>query len=292
MNLADIALFVAATEAGSLAGAARRNGTSALQASRRIAALEQDMGVRLFHRTTRALTLTDEGERFLPYAQRMIDAEGEARAALGVEGGQVTGTLRITASLAFGRKVVTPALIDFLALHPQLEANLVLSDELLDLVAQGLDLAIRVTSRLRDSSLVARRLADNPRGLYAAPAYVAKAGMPQSLTDLTAHDCLPDGSTSHWSFRVADRTIRQKIGGRLSTHSIDAIHQACVEGAGIALLSQWDVKEDLADGKLVPVTIAGAVPEAMSIVAVYPSARLLPSRVRLFADFLLARLKG
>lgn len=292
MNVTDIALFVAATEAGSLAGAARRNGTSALQASRRIAALEQDMGVRLFHRTTRALTLTDEGERFLPYAQRMIEAEGEARAALGVDGGQVTGTLRITASLAFGRKVVTPALIDFLALHPQLEANLVLSDEVLDLVAQGLDLAIRVTSRMRDSSLVARRLADNPRGLYAAPAYVAAAGMPQSLTDLTAHDCLPDGSTSHWTFRVQDRTIRQKIGGRLSTHSIDAIHQACVEGAGIALLSQWDVKEDLAAGKLVPVTIAGAVPETMSIVAVYPSARLLPSRVRLFADFLLARLKA
>ena len=120
MNLSDIALFVAATDAGSLAGAARRCGASALQASRRIAALEQDMGVRLFHRTTRALTLTDEGERFLPFARTIMEAESEARAALGFEGGQVAGTLRITASLAFGRKVVTPALIDFLKLHPGL----------------------------------------------------------------------------------------------------------------------------------------------------------------------------
>jgi len=292
MNLSDIALFVAATDAGSLAGAARRCGASALQASRRIAALEQDMGVRLFHRTTRALTLTDEGERFLPFARTIMEAESEARAALGFEGGQVAGTLRITASLAFGRKVVTPALIDFLKLHPQLEANLVLSDELLDLVAQGLDLAIRVTSRLRDSSLVARRLADNPRGLYAAPSYVAAAGAPHSLADLATHECLPDGSTSHWIFRTGERTIRQKIGGRLSTHSIDAIHQACVDGAGIALLSEWDAREDLAAGKLVAVNIPDAKPEAMSIVALYPSARLLPSRVRLFVEFLRARLQG
>ncbi len=248
------------------------------------------MGIRLFHRTTRALTLTDEGERFLPYARTIMDAHIEARAALGVESGQVTGTLRLTASLAFGRKVVTPALIDFLKLHPQLEVNLVLSDHVLDLVAQGLDLAIRVTSRLRDSSLVARRLADNPRGLYAAPSYVAAAGMPQSLAELATHDCLPDGSTTFWTFRTGDRTIRQKIGGRLSTHSIDAIHQACVEGAGIALLSEWDVKEDLASGKLIPVPIANAKPEPMVIMAVYPSAHLLPSKVRLFIDYMRSRL--
>jgi len=290
MNLSDIAMFVAATEAGSLAGAARRNGTSALQASRRIAALEQDMGIRLFHRTTRALTLTDEGERFLPHARTMIDAHDAARAALGVEGGLVTGTLRLTASLAFGRKVVTPALIDFLKLHPKLEVNLVLSDDVLDLVAQGLDLSIRVTSRLRDSNLIARRLADNPRGLYAAPSYLAAAGTPQSLTELALHECLPDGSTTYWTFRAGDRTVRQKIGGRLSTHSIDAIHQACVEGAGIALLSEWDVREDLASGKLLPVSIADAKPEPMMIVAVYPSAKLLPSKVRLFVDYMRERL--
>jgi DNA-binding transcriptional LysR family regulator len=290
MNLTDLALFLAATEAGSLAGAARRSGTSALQASRRIAALEQDMGIRLFHRTTRALTLTDEGERFLPYARTMIDAQAEARAALGLDGGQVTGTLRLTASLAFGRKVVTPALIDFLKLHPQLEVNLVLSDDILDMVVQGLDLAIRVTSRLRDSSLVARRLADNPRGLYASPSYLGTAGTPLRLAELAAHDCLPDGSTGYWTFRTGERTIRQKIGGRLSTHSIDAIHQACTEGAGIALLSEWDVKEDLASGKLVPVPIADAKPEPMIIVALYPSARLLPSKVRLFIDYMHARL--
>lgn len=283
-------MFVAATEAGSLAGAARRNGTSALQASRRIAALEQDMGIRLFHRTTRALTLTDEGERFLPYARTMIDAHNEARASLGVEGAQVTGTLRLTASLAFGRKVVTPALIDFLKLHPKLEVNLVLSDDILDLVAQGLDLSIRVTSRLRDSNLIARRLADNPRGLYAAPSYVAAAGIPRSLTELALHECLPDGSTAFWMFRMDDRTIRQKIGGRLSTHSIDAIHQACVEGAGIALLSEWDAREDLASGKLLPVSIADAKLEPMVIVAVYPSAKLLPSKVRLFVDYMRDRL--
>lgn len=291
MNFADVAIFVAAADAGSLAAAARRRGISPLTASRRVAALEQAVGARLLHRTTRALALTNEGERFLPFARAMLEAEAGGRAILGEGAAQASGLLRLTASVAFGRKVVTPAIVDFLRQHPEVEADLVLTDALVDLVAQGFDLGIRI-AQLRDSSLIARRLADNPRSLYASPDYLRRAGTPTTLGDLASHQCLPLGDTTHWSFRLGDRLVRQRVGGRLSTHSIDALHQACVDGAGIALLSDWDTHDDVAQGRLLPVTVERAVPDALAVWAVYPTVRLVPPRVRLFVEYLSHRLIG
>ncbi|MBX3456310.1 LysR family transcriptional regulator [Ferrovibrio sp.] len=291
MNLTDIAIFVGAVDAGSLAEAARRAGIPPLMASRRLAALEDEIGARLLNRTTRALALTTQGETFLPHARALLDTETAGRASVGGQQDQASGLLRLTASVAFGRKIVTPLLVRFMERHPALQVDLMLTDSIVDIVGQGFDLALRI-ALLRDNSLVARRLSDNPRRLYAAPAYLRRAGKPKTPADLARHQCLALGDTSHWVFiqdgknRTGRKTLRQKIGGRLKLNSIDAIHQACLDGAGIALLAEWDAREDVASGKLSPLALAGHVPEPLGIWAVYPSARLLPHKVRLFVDYL------
>lgn len=288
--LEDLAVLVEAVQAGSLAAAARRLRIPPMLASRRLAALEEEVGVRLMHRTTRSLSLTAEGEAFLPHARALLEEEAMARAALrpGVAG--VTGMLRLTASVPFGRKVVAPLVPSFLRAHPGLQVDLLLSDGIVDIVAQGLDLAIRIAP-LRENALVARRLADNPRGLYAAPAYLAEHGMPGAPADLVRHRCLALTGVSHWSFRAGGRTLRQRISGPFTSSSVEALHQACLGGLSITMLSRWDAREEIALGHLLPLHMGGWEPEPLAISAVYPTSRLVPPKVRLFIGVLEAHLR-
>ncbi|WP_374575796.1 LysR family transcriptional regulator [Phenylobacterium sp.] len=291
MDLLDVSVFVAAVEAGSLAGAARRCGVPALTASRRLAALEKALGARLMHRTTRALALTGEGEKFLPFARGLLEAEAGARAALAGDPALTGGLLRLTASAAFGRLVLTPIIAGFLREHPRLEIDLMLTDAMVDVVGQGLDLAIRI-AEMRDSSLVARRVGDSPRGLYAAPGYLARSGTPAALADLERHQCLPLAGTTHWSFRSGERTVRLRARGRLSINSVDALREACVAGAGVAMLSDWHVQADLAEGRLVELSFPATIIEPLGIWAVLPSSRMAPPRTRLFVDHLARTLRA
>ncbi|GEO39504.1 LysR family transcriptional regulator [Skermanella aerolata] len=281
METEELAVLVQAVAAGSLSAAARRLNLTPTIASRRLAALEERLGVRLMHRTTRSVSLTPEGETFLPHAQAMLEAEAAARASLAPVGPGVGGLLRVTAPAAFGRKVVAPIIPDLLAVNPELRIDLELTDSVVDIAAAGIDVAIRI-GRLRDSTLIARRLSSNPRVLCAAPAYLARAGTPKTAEDLTRCECLVLSGTATWPFGGGNDAREVRISGRFASNSIEAIREACLGGLGLALLSRWDVVEELKSGTLVPVELDALAPQEISIWAVYPSPRLVAPKVRAF----------
>lgn len=285
MDLAGLAVLVEAAQAGSLAGAARRLGISPLMATRRLAALEDAMGVRLMQRTTRSLALTPEGEAMLPFAQAMLENEAAARASVRPSSAGASGLLRLTASAAFGRKVVVPVVAEFLKDNPQVSVDLLLTDTVVDIVGQGIDLAIRI-ARLKDSALIARRLADNPRGLYATPGYLADRGTPAAVADLAEHECLCLSGTTHWSFAGDGRERRIRVRGRFTANSIEGLRDICLAGLGIAVLSDWDVREEVARGVLVALTLSDGALEPLAVWGVHPSARFVPPKLRLFMDAL------
>ncbi|SDT08733.1 DNA-binding transcriptional regulator, LysR family [Pseudomonas asplenii] len=285
MRLEDVEVFVEAVQVGSLAGAARRLSLSSMAASRSLGNLEAELGVRLVHRTTRSLSPTSDGETFLPHAQALLEGRANALADLRPHGNALSGHLRITASAAFARKVVAPMLSAFMAQHPALRVDLLSTDEQVDIVAQGIDVAIRIAP-LRDNRLVARRLADSPRVLCVAPAYLSGRGRPQSLAELSAHDCLVISGTSHWSFVSEEKSVRQRVAGRFAASSIEALYEACVGGLGIANLSRWYVEPAFAAGVIEPLVLMDAEPEPLGIWAVYPTSRLVPQKVRMFIDTL------
>lgn len=285
MNLADLSIFVEAIHEGSLAAAGRRIGITPMAASRRLSALEAELGTRLVHRTTRSLSPTTEGEAFLPYAVAMLAEEAEARAAIRPITAGATGLLRVTASVPFGRKVLVPMAAQFMRLNPELRLDLQLVDGVIDIVDKGVDLAIRI-GELQDNLLIARRLAGNPRRLYASPAYLARSGGPASVVELGGHECLTMSGTTHWIFEREGRSFQQRISGRFSANSVEALHQACLDGLGIAPLSTWNTDEDVASGRLMEVELQDGVLPDRGIWAVYPSARLVPQKVRLFTDAL------
>lgn len=289
MNFLALSILTEVAAGSSLSGAARTLRISPMAATRQLSALEQDVGVRLVHRTTRAIALTAEGQAFLPHAQALLDERSAAYASVRPVTEGAFGLLRLTASVAFSRKVMVPMIADFMSANPAVKVDLTMTDDLVDLVNEGLDLAIRIAN-LTDSSLVARRLAGNPRLLLASPDYLERHGAPRTLADLEAHDCLPISRTARWAFRASGQPLSAKIGGRFSANSIEGLLQACVAGLGIANLSAWFVRDEIAAGRLKVIELVDAVPEHLDVWAVYPSSRMVPVKVRLFIDALAARL--
>ncbi|WP_303541263.1 LysR family transcriptional regulator [Sphingomonas natans] len=278
----DVAVFVEAVGARSLAGSARRLGIAPMAASRRLAALETELGTRLVHRTTRALSLTPEGEAFLPHAQAMLEGEMAARNAVRPSDAGASGMLRITASIPFGLKVVAPFVAEFLATNPEVQVDLLMADGIIDIVGNGIDLAIRI-AHLRDSSLIARKLAANPRGLYASPGYLESRGDPEVIDDLENHECLTITGSQTWSFMATDgKPIRRRVRSRFSASSPEALREVSLRGAGIALLSEWSARADISAGRLVEIKLKDAAVEPLDIWAVHPTARLVPAKTRLF----------
>lgn len=289
MNLDEVLVFTAAASGGSLAEAARRLGITPMIATRRLASLEQALGVRLMHRTTRSLSLTPEGETFLPYAQGLLETEQQARTLLRGDGDGATGLLRVSAPVAFSIKLIAPLMPSLLDDHPGLKVSLDMSDTMPDLVASGIDLAIRV-ARLKDSSLIAKKLAENPRSLVASPSYVEKHASPRTSGDLINHQCLPLHGVSHWTFLSAGVERHVRLQGRFSSTSIEGCHAACLAGAGITLLSDWNIADDLDAGRLIRIRLEDAAPETLAIWAVYPTTKLVAPKVRVFIDRLMGAL--
>lgn len=279
IDLVDLAVFVEAVDAGSLAGAARRLQIPPMTASRRLAALEAKLGVRLVHRTTRHLSLTGEGEALLPRAQALIEAEQSLREEARPAPGAISGTLRVAASATFGRRVLTGFLGSFLQRNPALRVELLLQDQISDIVDQGVDCAIRI-GILQDSTMIAQPIADNPRALYASPIYLDRVGRPTTMRDLARHDCLVQPGTTHWRF--GPRELGQRVSGVFSANSMEALQEAAVQGMGIALLSEWAARGDVSAGKLEPIALAEGEPEPFRIWAVYPTTRFVPPKVRQF----------
>jgi len=283
MNLQDVSLFLVITETGSLTQAAKRQGISAMAVSRRLASLEQELGTRLLQRTTRSVSLTQEGTEFLPYARALIDAEAGARALFSPSTRGAAGLLRITAPSGFGRRNILPFVSELLADNPELSIDLQLSEDVVDIVGRGIDVAIRIAP-LKDSTLIARKIVDNPRVLCASPGYLQANEKPQFTGDLMKHHCLRLSSVPQWLFERDGEVIRVGVDGRFISDNVEGVRELCVQGLGIAQLTRWDVMKEIRDGALVEIELSDARPQALSVWAVLPTTRYLPLRVSTFID--------
>jgi len=287
-RLKQIESFVAVAAKGSLTAAAGAEGVAPAVIGRRIDALEERLGVKLLLRTTRRITLTHEGSAFLEDCQRILADIGNAEASVSAGGVKAAGFLRITAPAGFGRRHVAPLVPGFLALHPDVNLSLNLSDRVVDIVNEGFDCAVRVGD-MPDSGLVSVRLADNRRLCVAAPAYLQRAGVPQHPAELSRHECLAlssDASQSRgWAFTVDGAVSHLRPGGRIDCSDGQVLHAWCLQGLGIAWRSTWEVEHDLAAGRLRVVLDNFAAPPN-GIYAVVPQRKHLPLRVRLWIAFL------
>jgi DNA-binding transcriptional LysR family regulator len=287
-KLKQIESFVGVAAKGSLTAAAKAEGVAPAVIGRRIDALEHRLGVKLMVRTTRRITLTHEGSAFLDDCQRLLADLASAEASVSAGGAKASGHLHVTAPAGFGRRHVAPMVPKFIAQHPDVHVSLNLSDRVIDIVNEHFDCAVRVGD-MPDSSLVGVRLADNRRQCVAAPGYLKRAGTPKTPADLQRHECLTlssDASQSRgWAFVVDGSVIHLRPSGRLDCSDGQVLHEWCLQGLGIAWRSTWEVDGDIAAGRLASVLDEFAAPPN-GIFAVFPHARHLPLRVRLWVDFL------
>lgn len=287
-RLKQIEAFVLAATKGSLTAAAHAEGVAPAVIGRRIDALEQRLGVKLMVRTTRRISLTNEGSAFLEDCQRLLADLANAESSVSAGGVRASGHLRITSPAGFGRRHVAPLVPRFVALHPEVSVSLNLSDRIVDIVNEAVDCAVRVGD-MPDSSLVSVRLADNRRLCVATPTYLKRAGVPRHPTELLRHECLTlssDASQSRgWAFMVDGQLIHLRPRGRLDCSDGQVLHDWCIAGLGIAWRSTWEVEREVAAGQLVSLLEEFAAPPN-GIFAVFPSAKHMPLRVRLWIDFL------
>ena len=283
----QIATFVEVVARGSLSAAARAEGIAPAMIGRRLDALETRLGVKLLQRTTRKLVLTDEGAAFLEDCQRILSELEDAESAVAARSARASGHLLVSAPAGFGRQHVAPLLPSFLAEHREVTVNLNLSDRLVDVVGEGIDVAIRIAS-LSDSSLVGVKLADNQRVLVATPSYLKRHGMPATLDDLARHNCLAissEGSQRGWTFRDGGKTVTLKVPGNMVCNDGAVLHDWALAGKGIAWRSMWEVHAEIEAGKLKTVLDQYSAPGS-DIYAVFAQRRHLPLRIRAFVDFL------
>ncbi len=287
-RLKQLESFAAVATKGSLTAVASAEGVAPAVIGRRIDALEQRLGVKLLLRTTRRITLTHEGSAFLEDCQRLLSDFANAEASVSAGGVKASGHLRITAPAGFGRRHVAPLVPRFLALHPDVSLSLNLSDRVVDIARESYDCSVRVGD-LPDSSLVSVRLADNRRRCVATPAYLKRAGTPKHPGELSRHECLvlsSDASqTRGWAFTVDGELVHLRPRGRLDCTDGQVLHAWCSAGLGLAWRSTWEVEQELNRGELVSVLDDFAAPPN-GIYAVFPHAKHLALRVRLWIDFL------
>ncbi|MDB5767838.1 MAG: LysR family transcriptional regulator [Collimonas fungivorans] len=288
VELTDIVLFVRATTAGSLSAAGRELGLSPAVASKRLARIEAELGVQLIHRTSRQLSLTEDGRIYLEHCQAILSEVEDAEHAITGERAEPHGLLKISASVAFGRHWVGPCAAEFCRRYPNVSVQMLLSDSIVNLIEGQFDLAIRIGG-LDDSSMISRKLAANRRVVCAAPSYLEKYGAPRLPHDLLQHQCLvllrPGMSSLEWALRVDGTVQTFRVGAALSTDNGDLVHDWVLAGHGLSLRSIWDVADDLAAGRLVTVLDDYALDSA-DIHAVYPSRRFAPAKTRLFIETL------
>jgi DNA-binding transcriptional LysR family regulator len=288
-RLIAMQVFIEVARRGSFTAASEELDLSRAMVTRYIAELEDWLGARLLQRSTRKVTLTDAGASCLARCQQMLELAAETREEVGLRDGQLRGQLRITTSMSFGMAQLAPAISDFLAEHPQIRIDLQLGDRAVNLIEEGVDLAIRITND-PEPGLIARRLADCASVIVAAPAYLAQHGQPLQPADLGQHHCLSYSQfgRSEWRLRRGEEEALVKVHGRLSANEAVALLQACRHGAGLAMQPYYLVKPLLHSGELVAL-LPDWQPVSMGIYALYPSRRQLPLAMRTLLDFLQQR---
>lgn len=281
--------FASVATRGSLTAAARAEGVAPAIIGRRLDALEEHLGVKLLVRTTRRISLTHEGSAFLEDCHKLLADVANAEASVSAGGIRASGHLRLTAPAGFGRRHVAPLVPRFRALHPEVVISLNLSDRVIDLAGEGFDCAVRVGD-LPDSSLVSVRIAENRRLCVAAPEYLQRRGVPRHPSELAQHDCLALSSgasqTRGWAFRLPGKElVHIRPAGPLDCSDGQVLYDWCLAGFGIAWRSIWEVEHEIATGQLVAVLEEFAAPPN-GVYVVFPHAKHLPLRVRLWIDYL------
>ena len=287
-SLSDLSFFAVLMKQGSLSSAAQELGITPPSVSKRLAALEARLGVRLLNRTTRRISLTPEGETYLTEGARVLDALDAVERA--VSGAKATprGLLKVSATLGFGRRFIAPTLSKFARAFPEVEVQLHLTDRPVNLVEQGFDLSVRIGT-LPDARLTARKLASNTRVLCASPRYLSKAGEPAHPRELSQHSCLfireGDEAFGSWHLRSGGRQETVKVRGALSSNDGECALAWALEGHGILLRSQWDAAPYLRSGRLRQV-LRGWEPPPADIFMVFPTKANMSAKTRALVDFL------
>jgi len=286
-QLDDLRLLCVVARHRSFAETARELGVSKAVVSKRIALLEAAVQERLFHRTTRSVSLTAQGEIVHQWAQRILEDVDLMGEAISREKAAPSGLLRICSSTGFGRSRLAPALSALAVRYPQLEIQVELFDRLVDLVEEGFQLDIRI-GRVREGNVIKRRIARNRRVLCASPAYLARFGTPGSLDELKAHRCIPirerDQDFGRWELVGPEGLTAIKVSGPLSANNGEIVRQWAIDGHGIILRSTWDVSREIGSGLLVPVL--PAYYQQADVWAVYPSRLSVSAKVKVCVEFL------
>ncbi|AHF84667.1 LysR family transcriptional regulator [Rhizobium leguminosarum bv. trifolii WSM1689] len=292
-NLNDILIFMAVVDAGSFIAGGQAVGLSRSAAGKAVIRLEDRLGVRLLNRTTRTLSLTEEGRMFYERGLRILVSVDEAEASVAGQDSTPRGVLRLTVDDAFGRLVVLPLLEKYLRAWPDIQVEVSFTDRLADIVEEGFDLAIRIGATATDTRLVSRVIATYKARLCASPSYLAERGEPRDVDDLAVHDCLISAGRNQrqgWRFREEGGSwIKARGRSRLRLDSGEAIRDAALAGLGIALLPDFLVTDDLAVGRLRQI-LADFETDDAKIVTLYPDKRLLEPRVRRFIDLIVEEL--
>lgn len=284
----QIEAFVASVDHGSFSGAALSLQVTAVMVGRRIDALEKRLGVRLLHRSTRRLALTEEGSEYLEQCRKLLGELDAVESSISESRHMATGHLIISTPAAFGRKHVAPYAPEFLKQHPRLQISFNLTDRVVDLVREGYDMGIRIGGTI-DPNFVAIRLASNKRVVCATPDYFRRYGKPKTLDDLAQHNCLSfnlqGGQQRGWYFQLRGKTVAIRAQGNLDCNDGELLHRWMTEGLGLGWRSQWEIQSQLENGTLETVLDNFALP-AYDIMAVYPQQRHVPAKVRLFIEHL------
>ncbi len=283
----QIYTFAEVATRGSLSAAARAEGVAPAMRGRRLDALEERLGVKLLQRTTRKIALTNEGAAFLEDCQRILAELEEAETSVSERSVRASGLLTISAPAGFGRQHIAPLIPSFLSEHREVKLTLSLNDRVVDLIGEGVDVAIRIAS-LTDSNLIGVKLADNKRVVVASPAYIKRHGAPSTLDELSNHNCLAfsgDGSQRGWTFRQNGKNIVVKVDGNMVCNDGEVLHDWAIAGKGLAWRSMWEVGSEIETGKLVTVLDEFNAP-GNDIYAIFAQRRHLPLRIRAFVDFL------
>jgi DNA-binding transcriptional LysR family regulator len=290
-GFAAIPVFVAVVEHGGFSPAARSLGISKSAVSKRINQLEQQLGVKLLHRTTRKLSLTEAGKHYFEHAAKANNAAKDAEDAVAQLQGEPQGLLRINTPMSFGRLHIAPLIGKFLQRYPKITIDMMMDDKVVDLVAEGFDVAIRA-GNLPDSSLIIRKLAPLKSVLCASPEYLEQHGIPQTIEQLAAHNCLQfsySRDLKEWTFMRDGQSQSIEIKGNYRVNNSEALREAMLQGLGIGRLPTFVAGPDIVAGRLISLLNQYQMP-SQSIYAVFSERQFLPAKVRAFVDFAIEHL--
>lgn len=283
--ISDLDIFARVARTGNMSAAGREMGLSPAVVSKRISLLEEKLGARLFQRTTRHLTLTETGEGFFKRVVDILSLVEEAQDFVSRRNTKPRGLLKLSTPTTFSRMHIAPYLTEFLNRYPEIELDVQATDNMVDIIREGYDLAIRI-GELEDSTLVAKKLAPENRVICAAPKYLEEIGIPTTLDDLEMHNCLSAGAQDTWRLEGPEGQVQFRAKGNIRSNSAEFVREALLAGLGIGLRSTWDIGAELASGELKVVLPQYRGSSNVGIYAVYPCREFMPSKVNVFIEFL------